>query len=103
MRIRNDLSTPRNLALGIPQGTCLGPLLFLTYINDLPRVSSKFCATLFADDTTLSFSGAKLSDLTLIVNSELDKFSEWSVANRLSINVEKTCLNFITNGVQKIN
>jgi hypothetical protein len=76
---------------GVPQGSILGPLLFILYINDIPRSSDKLEFTLFADDTTILYSGNSESEL----NNELGKVSNWFKANSLSLNVSKTkCILF---------
>ena len=78
---------------GVPQGSVLGPLLFLIYINDIAESSELISFHLFADDTALFFSHKQLSVLQETLNTELHKISEWLTANRLSLNVDKT--NFI--------
>ena len=83
--------------IGVPQGSILGPLLFLIYINDLPRVSTELRATLYADDTTLSFSHKDFDSLTNIANAELDKIRDWMIANRLTINPTKTDMIIFSN------
>ncbi len=75
---------------GVPQGSILGPLLFLIYVNDLPNVSVFFFSILFADDTNVFVAGNNLQELTTTVNIELDKLSEWLRLNKLSIRVPKT-------------
>ena len=74
----------------MPQGSILGPLLFLLYINDLPQCLNKTKPCLFADDTNLTASGNSLTDLEVAVNSDLENLRKWLVANKLSLNVAKT-------------
>jgi len=78
---------------GVPQGSNLGPLLFLLYINDLPNSSSVRHFILFADDTNVFYSHKSLDNLMDLVNSELATVADWFRANRLSLNLSKT--NFI--------
>lgn len=74
---------------GVPQGSVLGPLMFLVYINDLPNVIDQKCI-LFADDTTLIIKSKSLSDLERIANCNLEKVVQWLENNNLKINVSKT-------------
>lgn len=89
VKVGSSISTPKTINIGIPQGSILGPLLFLFYINDLPNVS-KLSPILFADDTTLSITNVNYSVLIEQTNGELRKVFSWMVANRLSVNVSKT-------------
>ena len=95
--IENTSSNEHTTNMGIPQGSILGPLLFLIYINDLPNVSKEFNTILFADDTTLSFKSNDLNSLIRHCNVELSKFFKWSCANKLSVNTDKTYFNLISN------
>ena len=83
--------------IGTAQGSILAPLFFLIYVNDLPNFLDKSHPILFADDTTLCFKNESLQSAIDICNGELIKFSEWCKANRLTINLDKTCFMVITN------
>ena len=74
----------------MPQGSCLGPLLFLLYINDLPFALKKAKATMYADDTAISYSSDKSEELDLVINEELSCIERWLQGNKLSLNVVKT-------------
>ena len=74
---------------GVPQGSILGPILFLLYINDLPQCSELF-PIIFADDTNVFCSGRDVNDCMRIMNSELCKLNFWICSNKLSLNVDKS-------------
>ena len=77
---------------GVPQGSVLGSLMFLIFINDLPNVSKYLTFYLFADDTNIYFESPELSKIEKVVNRELRKVRKWLEANRLALNVDKTNL-----------
>ena len=89
-QINRFVSSEQLIRCGVPQGSILGPLLFLLYINDLPECLNNTRPRLFADDTNLTASGNSIADVELAVNSDLDNLRNWLIANKLSLNVAKT-------------
>ena len=83
-------SSYKTMNCGVPQGSILGPLLFIIYINDLSNVSNILTSVLFADDTTLIASDCNLTTLIHRFNTELVNIVHWLNANRLSLNIDKT-------------
>ena len=84
--VKSDI---RNIKCGVPQGSVLGPLLFLLFINDLP-LCSRLNFRLFADDAVLYSSAKNPNELELTMNVEVQKVSEWPKANMLTLTYSKT-------------
>ena len=90
VQVNNATSDFEFIKHGVPQGSILGPLLFLLYINDIAESSHKLDFYLFADDTTIFLSDTNAQNLEETLNNELARVSEWLVANKLSLNVGKS-------------
>ena len=88
---------------GVPQGSILGPLLFIICVNELCNVSKILEPIMFADDTNLFFSHKNIKDLFQAVNSELGKVFQWFNANKLSLNKYKTKYTFFHKAREKDN
>src|SRR5437867_5112353 len=83
-------SSVSKISFGVPQGSVLGPLLFLVYVNDMYRATSEATPKLFADDTNLFIVADNLNDLSTRTNKCLDNIYQWCLAIRLTINLDKT-------------
>ena len=89
-RVNGVASNMEEIKCGVPQGSCLGPLLFLIYINDLPFALKNSEVTMYADDTSISYSSKNIEELNETLNSDLDSLKQWLEGNKLSLNVIKT-------------
>ena len=88
--VNGSTSDYLEVSCGVPQGSVLGPLLFLIYINDLPSMSKVLPFYVFADDTNIFYSSRDLITLQKVMNRELKKVKKWLDANQLALNIDKT-------------
>ena len=93
----------KDVTCGVPQGSSLGPLLFLLYINDFRLCLEKTSSGHFADDTFIIYNSKKLKTIETVVNTELKQVIKWLRLNKLSLNAAKTELIFFHSKKRPVN
>lgn len=100
VKCKEIVSSAKEINLGVPQGSVLGPLLFILYINDVELTLEKCNIHMFADDTIVYIEGRDLRNNVEIINKELNDVNDWLRLNRLKLNANKTKAIIISNEVQ---
>jgi hypothetical protein len=95
VKFNEEISESIEVKLGVPQGTVLGPILFLVYVNSIERALKNCRIKMFADDTVIYVSGKNMSEMVLKMNEDLKNYSDTLKSRKLSLNIDKTVYQII--------
>lgn len=90
VRTDNQLSSLKDISTGVPQGSVLGPILFLIFINDLPSCLTCTMCNIFADDTEIHACGSSLDEVQGLLQRDADNLTDWFYRNKLTVNGGKS-------------
>lgn len=90
VNFRGSMSESKSISRGVPQGSILGPLMFLIFVNDLPLYLSSCETDLYADDTSVYTIGSSVSEIQSVLQCNMTRLSNWCKHNKLSVNIQKT-------------
>ena len=96
VKINGYISSKKQIICGVPQGSVLGPILFLIYINSITNLKLNGKITLFADDTTIIYFGKKISDIKYEILQDLKIIQDWLNSKKLTINFDKSSYMFLS-------
>ena len=89
VNINGQLSSPKLIKTGVPQGSVLGPLLFLLFINDFPSCLSNATCNIFADDNMVHVNGTSIAEVETLLQKSVDESVKWFKMNKFSVNIDK--------------
>jgi hypothetical protein len=95
--VNGSKSTPESVLTGVPQGSILGPLLFIIYTNDLPHCVNESQINMYADDTAIYFAHKSVKTINAVLNDDLNRVFEWFCANKVSMHFGKSVTMLISN------
>ena len=98
VRVNKVTSAFKSINAGVPQGSVLGPILYLIYVNEIPNISNEFSTCLFADDTTLIFEHSNKYDLFKSCDYGINLFFSWSCSNRYQENKSYVIFKYFKTG-----
>ena len=90
VNFKNNISDPELVKSGVPQGSILGPLLFILFMNDIPLEINEGALEMYADDSTVSVSGKTVKEIETKLNTSARQIATWCSENKMAVNVEKT-------------
>ena len=100
-KIENTESDYLTMTCGVPQGSTLGPLLFILYINDMANCSNKLSFQIFAHDSNVFYPSTSIDNVEKVMNEELNHIFKYCDANKLLVNINKTNLIVITSSTRR--